>query len=215
MNTLALLFATLKNRKYINLTTFRKTGAAVATPLWFAEHQGVLYTQTFPTAGKLKRIKHTPRVTVAPCTVNGKALGAEIEGEARIITNEQEILLAEAALARKYGLTRRIYDGAMSVYGKLRRQAPSGRTYIAIEPVMSSHYSPRVCILTGETGREAVGTRFIASVSPLLPTGKDAMNRVPTYTRKDAEPSPHLQAPSSSRSLPRHHTFVVPLFFSW
>jgi uncharacterized protein len=152
-------FVTLKNRKYVNLTTFRKTGAAVATPLWFAEHQGVVYTQTFPTAGKLKRIKHTPRVTVAPCTVNGKALGAEIEGEARIITNEQEILLAEAALARKYGLTRRIYDGAMSVYGKLRRQAPSGRTYIAIEPVMSSHYSPRVCILPGETGREAVGTR--------------------------------------------------------
>jgi uncharacterized protein len=182
MVTQAQPFTTLKNRKYINLTTFRKTGAAVATPLWFAEYQGVLYTQTFPTAGKLKRIKHTPRVTVALCTVNGKALGAEIEGEARIVTNEQENLLAEAALARKYGLIRRIYNGAMNVYGKLRRQAPTGRTYIAIEPVISTHYSPRVCILAGETGREAVGTRFIASVSPLLPTWKDAMNRVPTFT---------------------------------
>ncbi len=78
-------FITLKKRTYINLTTFRKTGAAVATPLWFAEHQGVLYTQTFPTAGKLKRIRHTPRVTVAPCTVNGKPLGTEIEGNARIL----------------------------------------------------------------------------------------------------------------------------------
>ena len=167
MITQAQPFTTLKNRQYINLTTFRRTGAAVATPLWFAEQQGILYAQTFPTAGKLKRIKHTPRVTVAPCTVNGKALGAEMEGEARIITNEQEILLAEAALARKYGLTRRIYNGALSVYGKLRRQGPSGRTYIAIEPVTSSHYSP------------------------------------------------HSQGPSSSRSLPRHPTFGVPLFFNW
>lgn len=167
MITQAQSFATLRNRKCINLTTFRRTGAAVATPLWFAVYQGVLYTQTFPAAGKLKRIKHTPRVTVAPSTINGKALGAEIEGEARIITNEQEILLAEAALARKYGLTRRIYYGAMSVYGKLRRQAPTGRTYITIEPVTSTHYSP------------------------------------------------HLQAPSSSRSLPRNHMSVVPLFFNW
>lgn len=167
MITQAQALTSLKSDKYINLTTFRKSGAAVATPLWFVEYQGVLYTQTFPTAGKLKRIEQTPRVMVAPCTLNGKALGPEIVGEARILTNEREILLAEAALARKYGLTRRIYNGALAAFGKLRRQAPTGRTYIAIEPVASTHYSP------------------------------------------------HIQAPSSSRSLPRHHTSVVPLFFNW
>lgn len=155
-------FTTLKNRTYINLTTFRKTGAAVATPLWFAEEQGVLYTQTFPTAGKLKRIRHTARVTVAPCTMNGKALGAEIEGHARILTNEQEILQAEDALARKYDLTRRMYYGALSVYGKLRRQAPSGRTYIAIEPVTSTHYSSH----SPSTSRNL--PRFHASIVPLF-----------------------------------------------
>ena len=53
---------------------------------------------------------HTTRVTVAPCTLNGKALGPVIEAEARIVTDEQEILLAEVALTRKYGLTRRIYS---------------------------------------------------------------------------------------------------------
>lgn len=131
----------VKNDRYINLTTFRKSGEAVATPLWFAEHQGVLYAQTFPSAGKLKRIRHTARVTVASCTINGKTLGPQILGRARIITNEQEILLAEAALARKYGLTRRIYNGALGALGKLRRQAPAGRTYIAIEPATSTRYS--------------------------------------------------------------------------
>ncbi|MGH2493359.1 MAG: PPOX class F420-dependent oxidoreductase [Ktedonobacteraceae bacterium] len=131
----------LKSARYINLITFRKSGAAVATPLWFAEHQGILYTQTFPTAGKLKRIRHTARVKVASCTINGKTLGPEIAGQARIVTSEQEILLAEVALAKKYGLTRSIYFSAMGAFTKLRRQTPSRRTYIAIEPATSVPHS--------------------------------------------------------------------------
>ena len=141
-------FTSLKSASYVNLITFRRSGEAVATPLWFAEQQGILYVQTFPAAGKLKRIGHTARVIVAPCTLNGKALGPEIEAEARIVTNEQEILLAEAALACKYGLTRRIYFGALGIYGRLRRQAPAGRTYIAIEPAASTHYAPYAQIPT-------------------------------------------------------------------
>jgi PPOX class probable F420-dependent enzyme len=137
-------FTVLKNARYLNLTTFRRSGEAVATPLWFAEHEGVLYMQTFPSAGKLKRIGHTRRVTVAPSTLNGRALGFEIEAEARIIKDEQEMLLAEAALAVKYGLTRRMYFAAFGIYGRLWRRAPSGRTYIAIEPAASTSYSSHV-----------------------------------------------------------------------
>ena len=150
MLTQAHPLTTLTNEKYINLTTFRKSGAAVATPLWFAEYQGVLYTQTFPTAGKLKRIRHTARVTLMPCTLNGKALGPAIEGRARILTDEQEILLAETVLALKYGLTRRIYFGALGVYGKLRRQIPAGRAYIAIEPMTTAQHSPHLQTLSFE-----------------------------------------------------------------
>lgn len=139
-------FTSLKDANYINLTTFRRSGEAVATPLWFAERAGVLYMQTYPTAGKLKRIRHTMRITVAACTLNGKVRGPQIEGRARIITDEQEILLAEAALACKYGLTRRIYFGALSVYGKLRRRTPAGRIYIAIEPATSTHSAPHAQI---------------------------------------------------------------------
>ena len=142
MITQAHPFTSLTGASFVNLTTFRRSGEAVATPLWFVEQQGVLYAQTFPTAGKLKRIRHTARVTVAPCTFNGKALGPEIEAEARIVTDEQEMLLAEVALSLKYGLTRRIYFGALRLYGKLRRQVPGGRTYIAIEPATSTHYAP-------------------------------------------------------------------------
>ena len=134
-------FTSLKSASYLNLTTFRKSGEAVATPLWFAEHEGVLYVQTFAIAGKLKRIGHTSRVTVAPCGLTGKALGLEIEAEARIVRDGQEILLAEAALARKYGLTRRIYFAVLSIYGRLRRRVPAGRIYIVIDPATSTHYA--------------------------------------------------------------------------
>ena len=146
MITQAQPITSLKSASYINLTTFRRSGEAVATPLWFAEHMGILYAQTFPTAGKLKRIRHTTRVLVASCALNGKIVGPQIEGRARIVTNEQEIRLAEEALARKYGLTRRIYFGALDIYGKLRRQARGGRTYIAIEP--ATCYAPYVQILS-------------------------------------------------------------------
>ncbi len=45
-------FTSLKNDKYINLTTFRKTGEAVGTPLWFAEYQGILLFRCFLTGNE-------------------------------------------------------------------------------------------------------------------------------------------------------------------
>jgi len=44
--------AELQNQKYISLTTYRKTGAAVRTPVWFAEENGKLYIFTNPPRAK-------------------------------------------------------------------------------------------------------------------------------------------------------------------
>ena len=52
--------------KYINLETFRKSGAAVATPVWFAEDLGVFYVYSLANAGKVKRIRNNPRVRLMP-----------------------------------------------------------------------------------------------------------------------------------------------------
>jgi uncharacterized protein len=65
----------LSDQKYISLTTFRRTGAAVATPVWFVQIQHTLYLYTDATAGKVKRIRHHPRVQLAPCTMLGKVKG--------------------------------------------------------------------------------------------------------------------------------------------
>jgi uncharacterized protein len=126
-------FVSLAREQYANLTTFRKNGAAVPTPMWFAEHQGIIYIMTGAVSGKVKRIRHTPRVTLAACTGRGKITGAEIEGNARIVNDAHEIELAEAALAKKYGLTRKLLYGLMGMTRALQRKAPLPDAYLAIE----------------------------------------------------------------------------------
>lgn len=95
----------IHEQKYISLTTFRKTGAAVKTPLWFAELDGKLYVQTRNDSGKYKRIRNNPQVTVAPCTMSGKVTGPEFAGKARILPPEQSNPGREA-VKRKYWLAR-------------------------------------------------------------------------------------------------------------
>src|SRR5260370_41583618 len=67
--------AAIPGQKYISLTTFRKNGAAVATPVWFGEGDGKLYIMTRSIFGKYKRIRSNPQVRLAPCTSRGRATG--------------------------------------------------------------------------------------------------------------------------------------------
>lgn len=87
-------FAPLLKERYVSLTTFRKNGAAVATPVWFVERNGTLYIGTGATAGKVKRIRHSGRVTLAPCTARGQVLGPPVEGKASILGDQEEIARA-------------------------------------------------------------------------------------------------------------------------
>jgi uncharacterized protein len=125
-------FGSLLKENYVSLTTFRKSGDAVPTPMWFAESNGIIYIYTSATSGKVKRIRNSGRVTLAPCTANGKVTGEVIEGKARIISDQQEIALADAALAKKYGIQRRLLYLFRSITGIFRPQASNG-AYLAIE----------------------------------------------------------------------------------
>jgi hypothetical protein len=73
-------------QKYVCLTTFRKNGLGVNTPVWFAEQAGRLYVKTRNDSGKYKRIRNNPRVRVAPCTMRGKITGPEFPAKARIFS---------------------------------------------------------------------------------------------------------------------------------
>jgi len=91
--------------KYLSLTTFRKNGAAIPTPIWFAEGDGKLYFMTRNDSWKYKRIRSNPQVQVAPCTARGKITGPECAGRARILP-KSEWPKARSVLSRKYWLMR-------------------------------------------------------------------------------------------------------------
>ncbi len=128
-------FPDLRKEQCIALTTFRKTGQAVTTPVWFAIRLGIIYVETHSDAGKLKRLGHTARVTLAPCTYSGKITGSVYEGIARILTESEESTEASAALAKKYGVMRSLYHFIRNARRMLQRKAKTGAVYIAIEPI--------------------------------------------------------------------------------
>src|SRR5690242_14116259 len=97
--------AEISGQKYISLLTFRKTGVAVPTPVWFGEENGKLYVMSRNDSGKYKRIHNNSRVKIAPCTIRGKITGPEFDATARILP-EQDWRTARKIIARKYWLMR-------------------------------------------------------------------------------------------------------------
>ncbi len=136
MGTHTTTFDSLSSAQYANLTTFRRNGAAMPTPIWFAiyEPTGTVYVETGTTTGKVKRIRHTPRVTLARCTATGKVTGEVIEGRAHIVTDTEEIFVARGALHSKYGIQRQAFYFVMNLIRSIRRAAALKHIYIAIEP---------------------------------------------------------------------------------
>src|SRR6266852_4954386 len=128
-------FPDLRSEQCIALTTFRKTGEAVTTPVWFAISLGTIYVETHADAGKLKRLRHTARVTLAPCAYSGKVTGAVSEGTARILTESEESTAASVTLAKKYGVMRSLHHFVRNARRMLQRKAKVDEVYIAIEPI--------------------------------------------------------------------------------
>lgn len=101
--------ALFHDQPYLSLTTFRKNGTPVATPVWFAQEGDKLYVMTGAETGKVKRVRHNAQVEVAPCTLNGALLGPSLEAMARIL-HDADRVAANRALNRKYGWQKRVYD---------------------------------------------------------------------------------------------------------
>ena len=105
MTTDASPFAALVGAQFLVLTTFRQNGEAVPTTVWFAERDGKLYITTGAEAGKLKRIRSTPRVTLAPSDRVGVVTDAAVTAMAR------EARPAEHAIAEE-GARREVWQAA-------------------------------------------------------------------------------------------------------
>jgi PPOX class probable F420-dependent enzyme len=92
------------NARYMALTTYRRDGRPVTTPVWAVPLGGKLYVVTATSTGKARRVRATGRVRFAPCNINARRiLGEWQEGTGRIVQDETRRREALAALQRKYG----------------------------------------------------------------------------------------------------------------
>lgn len=118
----------LASGKYLSLTTFKKDGSAVSTPVWVARDGGELVVITDATSGKAKRIRNDGRVTLAPCDMRGRITGPSIAGNAHL-TDSTETEYIATQIKRKYGAA----YSAIGLLEKLRRRDSGGSVGIRIE----------------------------------------------------------------------------------
>jgi uncharacterized protein len=119
----------LGDAKYLLLTTFRRDGTPVATPVWFARTaQDAVVVVTQADSGKVKRLRNDPRCTVAPCDVRGRTEVPAVAATGRTLDG-QAAADADRALARRYGLAWHLFGLA----ARLRRRDPaSSRTHLVL-----------------------------------------------------------------------------------
>ncbi|MFF9979366.1 PPOX class F420-dependent oxidoreductase [Streptomyces erythrochromogenes] len=93
----------LGSARYVSLTTFRKDGTPVATPVWAVADGGELYVWTRSDSWKVKRIRNDGRVTAAACDVRGRLDEGTpvIEGQARLL-DEEGLRRVRRLMSRKY-----------------------------------------------------------------------------------------------------------------
>ena len=108
--------------RYMSLATFRKTGAEVKTPVWFAASEGKLYCFSAADAGKLKRLRNSPRARIAPCDVRGNIIGAWRDSSARIVDDAALIERVYGAFGKKYGWQIAVFNFGARLVGRYHKR---------------------------------------------------------------------------------------------
>jgi uncharacterized protein len=114
--------------RFISFATFRKNGAEVKTPVWFAALDGKLYVYTAGSAGKAKRLRNSSRARFAPCDIRGNVQGEWRDTNARIVTDASLIERVYAALRKKYGWQVVLLSFGARLAGTLQK-----RVYVEID----------------------------------------------------------------------------------
>lgn len=118
----------LASGAYVSLTTFKRDGTAVATPVWVSHTGDRLYVWTEAGSGKVKRVRNDGRVLLAPSDARGRPQGAHVEGSATVLDAAADVARVASLHRRKYGLQFRAFDLAAKVF----RRGSGGQVAIEI-----------------------------------------------------------------------------------
>lgn len=121
----------LARQRYINLTTFRRNGRPVGTPVWFVLDDGRILVYTEKQSGKAKRIRASKRATVAPCDVRGRVTGDVMMAYGRELPRAEHAR-ALRMLESKYRLAKPLVDGWHSIVRSVGRKPKRPQTFLEI-----------------------------------------------------------------------------------
>lgn len=127
----------LADERFIALTTYRRNGAGVSTPVWVIGDGPDLLVSTPVGTGKVKRLRHDARVSMQPCTRRGQVEpGAPtVDGVGEVSRDPAEAARPSGLLKAKYGAEYRIF---MVVEWLARRGHSAARQVIRISPAPAS-----------------------------------------------------------------------------
>ena len=121
----------LEGEKYVSLTTYRKDGSPVSTPVWFVVDEGRVLVWTSARSWKAKRLRRNPQVRVAACDFRGNVHGEAREGTARFLT-DSEGRRVQRLLRKKYPVARRALTWLTALTARLQRAPREQPAYIEI-----------------------------------------------------------------------------------
>ena len=108
-------FAEVAKSEYILLTTFTKDGRSKPTPIWAVPEGDRLVAITQEQSWKVKRIRNTPRVTIAACDMRGNPKGEAVEAVAAILDKSANGATYDG-IGKRYGLIGKTFN----LFSKLR-----------------------------------------------------------------------------------------------
>lgn len=112
-------FADFAKAQYILLTTFTKDGRPKLTPIWAAVDGDRLLVICEEKSWKVKRIRNTPRVTLATCTMRGRPTSEAVEGTAAILDKSHTGAVYDA-IGRRYGIQGRLFNFVSKLRGGMQ-----------------------------------------------------------------------------------------------
>ena len=108
--------------RYLSVTSFKRDGTGVATPLWFVSDGRRLFALTDLHSAKVRRIRRNPQVLVAPCGPNGKLRRGAVPARVEVLTATPELERVQKLLIERYKLSYRVVMLFYRIGRRLRGQ---------------------------------------------------------------------------------------------
>jgi PPOX class probable F420-dependent enzyme len=124
----------LADARFVSLTTFRRSGERVSTPVWVGRDGEALVVLTPAGSGKAKRLRHDPRVELAPCGRFGKVEDGvvPVTGTAEVREADDDVERARATIRRHYPIESRVVLGIERLIERLRGRPRTERLALLI-----------------------------------------------------------------------------------